>query len=82
MEHYIGPYTDLFIKSCANEINKKETREKICNSILCPLVDEIYDKYKTRIMMLKLIICLFIIIILINVVIGVMNYRCIKASQT
>lgn len=81
MDFYIGPYTDLLIKSCADEIKKKETRDKICDSILYPLLEEVAMKYSTKISMMVFIIILLILLLIMTLIVGIMNYNCIKLQN-
>ncbi len=78
MDFYIGPYTDLLIKSCADEIKKKETRDKICDSIIYPLLEEIIIKYSNRIYMMMYMLIFLILSLIFTVIINIANYQCIK----
>mgnify|MGYP003385784346 CR=1 FL=1 len=81
MDFSIGPYTDLLIKSCADEIKKKETRDKICDNIIYPILDEIVIKYNNKIHAIMSIIILLILLLILTSVIGIMNYQCIKLQN-
>jgi hypothetical protein len=78
MDLNIGPYTDQLIKSVSNEVKKKETRDKICNLIIYPLINEVSEKYKIKIQMLTIIVFLLIILLISTLIVGVMNYNCIN----
>ena len=60
----IGPITDTLIQKCANEINKKETKEKILNKIINPLLHDINVRFYKYYMLLLVNLIIIIILLL------------------
>ena len=79
MDFYIGPYTDLLIKSCADEIKKKETRDKICDSIIYPILNELVIKYSSKLHTMLYITVLLILLLILTITMNIINYQCIKS---
>ena len=46
MSSYIGPITDKILKSCYSELKKVETKEKIDQYVISPLMVQVYDRCK------------------------------------
>lgn len=80
MDHLIGPYTDLLIKECAREVNKKENREKIFNLIIYPMISDVTDRYQAKIRLMYTIILLLIILLIATLGVGVLNYQCVRGN--
>lgn len=71
MSYNIGPITNSLLNSCVQEFNKKETRDKILNNVITPLINDLSEKYGHY--MAFLFIALVIIIILQCVIIKLMT---------
>jgi hypothetical protein len=65
---YVGPITQNIIDGCAEELKKKDTRDKISKYIIDPIFSEILNKYYSY-AWLFLIIHFIIISLLIYIII-------------
>lgn len=65
MQTGIGSFTDTLINQCIYELNKKETKEKVYNKILTPMIDEINKKIYPYFMGFSLAIITILILIII-----------------
>jgi len=61
---YIGPLTKDILDSCAKELKKKETRDKIMNFVIDPVVNEVFDKYSSYISCFMFIHMIIIVLLL------------------
>lgn len=63
MNYNIGPITDSLLNACATEITKKQTKDKIKNRIIMPLVGDIISECKTFIMLFQAVLLLIVILL-------------------
>lgn len=66
---YIGPLTKDLIDTCAKELKRKETKDKIMKNVLDPLVNEIFRRYLSYIscfMFIHVITIILLIYIIYN----------------
>ena len=72
MKTGIGNFTDTFLNYCINEFNKKQTRDKINNHIIDPIIKDINRRifpYLITFTMLIILILILILVIFINMII-------------
>lgn len=65
---YIGPVTDAAINCVIKELKKKETKEKVMEHIIDPLLRDMSSRYYPYFMMV-IVILLIIIILLVSILI-------------
>jgi len=46
---YIGPLTKDILETCAKELKKKETKDKIMKNVIDPVVSEFFRRYSAYI---------------------------------
>lgn len=63
----IGPITQDVINACANELKKKEVKEKIMKNLIDPIVSELLRRYSSHIAF-YLLVHLFTIILLVYLI--------------
>tara|TARA_Y100000780_G_C13695839_1_gene422043 strand:- start:2176 stop:2406 length:231 start_codon:yes stop_codon:yes gene_type:complete len=71
----IGPTTNLIIDSCINEVNKKETKEKILKYIVDPLILDLSKRYYPYFVTIIVILVLIIILLGLQLSLYVMEKR-------
>lgn len=67
---YIGPFTKDLLNTCANELKKKETKEKIMKNLIDPVVNEFFKRYSMYIscfMFIHMIIIILLIYIIYSI---------------
>ena len=74
---YIGPITENIINTVANELKKKDTRKKISNHIITPVMEEVIERTYPY-MFIFVISQVLIILLLIYLV---FNIRAIRKAQ-
>lgn len=74
-ESYIGPVTNAVIDSIIKELKKKQTKEKVMNCIIDPLLRDMSSRYYPYFMMI-IVVMLVIIILLVSILI--INIMCMK----
>lgn len=72
---YIGPLTNTIIDCVIKELKKKQTKEKVMNNIVDPLLRDMSSRYYPYFMMI-IVVMLVIIILLVSILI--INIMCIK----
>lgn len=63
MSYSIGPITDQIIQACVNEVKKEETKNKILNDILTPIINGVVCKYKVFLILLSLVLLIIIMLL-------------------
>lgn len=66
---YIGPLTKDLLDTCAKELKKKGTKDKIMETVLDPIVNEIFRRYSAYIscfMFIHMITIILLIYIIYN----------------
>lgn len=63
MTSYIGPITDNILKTCFKEIKKEETKVKIDQYVISPLMTQVYDRCKGIILVAVLAQLLIIVML-------------------
>jgi hypothetical protein len=46
---YLGPLTKDLLETCAKELKKKETKDKIMKNVIDPVVNEVFRRYSAHI---------------------------------
>jgi len=61
----IGPFTDNIIRSCVEELKKDETRNKIVDNIIEPIIFEVNQRYSGYIIGMSVIHISILVILLV-----------------
>ena len=61
----IGPFTDNIIRSCVEELKKDETRNKIVDNIIEPIIFEVNHRYSGYIIGMSVIHISILVILLV-----------------
>lgn len=63
MSTYIGPFTNSLIDGLIREIKKKETKEKIMENIVDPLLADVSSRYYPYFILITIILVIIIILL-------------------
>ena len=75
VETYIGPITDSIIDCLIKEVKKKETKEKIMQNIIDPLLKDMSSRYYPYFMMIIVIMLIVIILLVIILIINIISIK-------
>lgn len=65
MKSGVGYITDTIINQCIQELNKKETREKVNKNILNPIIEKINRKIYPYFLTFSVLIIIILVLIII-----------------
>jgi hypothetical protein len=72
---FIGPITNSIIDNVVQELNKKETKEKIMLEIIDPLIKDMSSRYYPYFMIIIIIMLIVIILLVAILIINIVSIK-------
>ncbi len=73
-ETYVGPITNNIMEEFINELKKKETKDKIFDGIINPLIRDISTRYYPYFILI-IVVLVLIIVLLISILITMIVHK-------